>query len=126
MLASCPGVAQAAVIGAGGRGRGTSGWSATSSPAGPGSAGAGGDDGALAGVVREHAAGRLPGYMVPAAVVVLDAAAAHGEREGRPARRCRPRTMPGGTGRGPASVREEILCQVFADVLGLERVGPGG
>ena len=44
---------------------GIGGWPPTSSPAGP-------DDG-LAARVREHAVARLPEYMVPAAITVLDA-----------------------------------------------------
>jgi amino acid adenylation domain-containing protein len=122
-LAACPGVAQAAVtvredtpgdqrltaylVPAAGTGENTV------------------ENGTLAARARQYAAGRLPDYMFPSAIMVLDAL---------------PQTPSGKLDRAalPALVRapayderyeerfqlERVMCEAFAEVLGLDQVGP--
>ncbi|MEC4016311.1 non-ribosomal peptide synthetase [Streptomyces sp. H27-D2] len=74
-------------------------------------------------LLREHVAKALPDYMVPTAVVVLEALplTANGklDRNALPV----PDLAERVSGRAPESETEKAVCALFAEVLDLERVG---
>jgi acyl carrier protein len=117
VIAGCPGVAQAAVV---------------ARQDAPGQvrlvAYVVGEDAVVAAglpaAVRELAASQLPGYMLPAAVIVVETlpVTVNGKLD-RAALPAPDYAATAGSGRGPADAREEWLCQAFAEVLGLVSVG---
>ncbi|MEU9292049.1 amino acid adenylation domain-containing protein, partial [Streptomyces sp. NPDC048275] len=76
--------------------------------------------------LREHLTTTLPAYMIPSAFMALDVLplTANGklDRKALPA----PDTTTTTTttaGRAPRTAQEEILCHLFADILGLDHLG---
>ncbi|MFI6924026.1 amino acid adenylation domain-containing protein [Nonomuraea spiralis] len=73
--------------------------------------------------VRAHLVSRLPRHLVPAAVVALEALPT--TPNGKIDRGALPDPDFGGrvSGREPVTEAERVLCELFAEVLGLDRVG---
>ncbi|MEU0300576.1 amino acid adenylation domain-containing protein [Streptomyces sp. NPDC006175] len=74
-------------------------------------------------LLAAHVGSQLPAYMVPAAIQPLDAlpltTTGKLDRSALPA----PAAPPGPGSRPPRTAHEEILAGLFADVLGVDRVG---
>ncbi|MBB5932067.1 non-ribosomal peptide synthetase [Streptomyces echinatus] len=76
----------------------------------------------LPSVLRERLAGRLPEFMMPADIVVLDRLPL--TENGKVDRAALPEPdAGGGDHRAPRTPREEELAALFAEVLGLDRIG---
>jgi nonribosomal peptide synthetase DhbF len=113
----CTGVAQAAVV-ATGEGPGDTRLVAYVVPE------TGVDGEVLPAAVRRGTAARLPAFMVPSAVVVLDRLPL--TSNGKLDRAALPEpehTATGPAGAGPRNEQERLLCDLFAQTLGVDRVG---
>ncbi|HEX2210504.1 MAG TPA: amino acid adenylation domain-containing protein [Longimicrobium sp.] len=81
-------------------------------------------DEALPEALREHLRARLPDYMVPAAAVVLDAFPLTPNGKVDAAALPAPELAPAERGYvAPRTERERVLAEIWAELLGVERVG---
>ena len=73
--------------------------------------------------LRRYLGESLPSYMMPAAFMTIDSlpltSNAKVDRSALP----EPPSAPAGGSRGPRTLREQILCRLFGEVLGRPRVG---
>ncbi|MFW6691095.1 amino acid adenylation domain-containing protein [Streptomyces sp. MAR4 CNX-425] len=114
-LCACPGVARAAVLARRDPPGGELRLVAYVVPA---------EDGLRAPALRERLRARLPDFMVPAAFVLLADLPLNANGKVDRAALPPPEPDPGETaGAAPRSERERVLCGLFADVLGVPRVG---
>ncbi len=72
--------------------------------------------------LREWLGGILPGYLVPSVIVVIAELPLTGNGKVDKAALPAPQWSGDGQGRGPRSPVEEVLCGLFADVLGVPGV----
>jgi amino acid adenylation domain-containing protein len=81
------------------------------------------DDSVDVGELRRHVVGKLPDFMIPSAFVVLDSLplTPNGklDRSALPD----PSESHAQVGRGPRDGREEVLCRLYAELLGREPIG---
>uniref|UniRef100_UPI001F3443E7 non-ribosomal peptide synthetase n=1 Tax=Streptomyces sp. NRRL S-350 TaxID=1463902 RepID=UPI001F3443E7 len=73
--------------------------------------------------LRAHTAELLPEYMVPSAFVVLDALPLNSNGKVDRAALPAPAAEPTTSLRGPRTAEEEVLCALFAQLVGRDRVG---
>ncbi|MEE8526489.1 MAG: amino acid adenylation domain-containing protein, partial [Thermoanaerobaculia bacterium] len=80
---------------------------------------------AAAGTLRDFLAGRLPHYMVPAAVVVLETMplTPNGKVDRDALRRIEPPATPGEPEPAAKTPLEELVAGIWSQVLGLEHIG---
>ncbi len=119
VLTGHPGVAQAVAVVRAGHGPGGTGQLVGHLvPADP----YGAEPAALAEEVRAHAARYLPPALVPAVLITLERLPL--TPDGRPDRAALPEPEPAGRPyRAPRTPQEAALCELLAEVLGVERVG---
>ncbi|MFJ2810852.1 amino acid adenylation domain-containing protein [Kitasatospora sp. NPDC087271] len=82
-----------------------------------------GDSGLDPAAVREHASAVLPDYMVPSAIVTLDAFPLTPRGKIDRAALPVPDLAPAPSGPGPRTPAEQTMCALFAEVLGRPAVG---